>query len=321
MYPESSSITFRPELAVLAQEYLVGSAASKFIGLRTAPIFNAGLQSGEYPILNREYFKKPAETRRAAPGAPYNTINAKLGQGTYSCVDYGLTHPIDDRQVAIYSRLFNLEVSAISVIMHQMLLTHEIRVAALYSGAGYSNTNVTTDWSTTATAVPLDDFATGINDVCDMCGAVPGDISLIIPRADYIELMRTAQFIAKGQYTYPGIIPAQMAPMQVAGLLGIKECLVAQSSYDSTEEGVAETNAQIWTAGVMYLAVCAPANSGLDTPSAARTIAWNEGEPDEPIVESWREEKNRSNYVRVRGDMDEVLTGETDLFAYQLTNT
>lgn len=324
MNPESTSITFRPELAQLATEFMASNDAQKFVGMRACPVFNAATQSGEYPVLNREYFKKPADVKRAAPGTAYNLITGKFGQLTFNCEDYGITSPVDDRQLKVYGRLFNLEEAALKICLRQMLLAHEQRVAALYAAATMisSNTgNTTTAWTTVADAVPLNDIMTGINTICDKCNAVPGDISMIIPRVDFLELMRTTQFINKSQYTYPGIIPAQMNATQVAGILGIKEVLVASGAYDSTEEGVAETSAQIWAAAAIYLAVTAAPGSDLMTPSACRTITWNQGGPDVPIVETWREDKLRSGFVRVRADMDEIATGEADLFAYRLTNT
>jgi len=40
------------------------------------------------------------------------------------------------------------------------------------------------------------------------------------------------------------------------------------------------------------------------------------------VVESYREDKTRSDIVRVREDSDEILLGDSvDLFCYQLTNT
>jgi len=133
--------------------------------------------------------------------------------------------------------------------------------------------------------------------------------------------MRTTQVVDKIKYTYPGMQPSLLQAIQVASMLAIKEVIIPRSVYDSKEEGIAETNTQIWTAGVMYLAVLADEGDDLEQPSAARTIMWDEDAPELPVMESYRDETARSDIVRARTDTDEVLTAEVNLMAYKLTNT
>jgi hypothetical protein len=320
MQPESASIIYRPDLAQLVQEYDVEKAAARFIARKAAPVFGVPNRAGQYPIMNRENFKKPASSRRAKDGA-YNRITGKFGQGTYRCDENGLEYPIDDARREEYRNLINAEAAGSRILWYQLLLGLESRVAALYSGGGFTNHNVATAWSTKATALPLDDIETGIEVLEDKCGAGEGDISLIIPRADFREMLSTTQVVNKSQYTNPGVQPSMLREAQVAAMLGIKEVLRARSVYDSTEEGVAETNTQVWTAGVMYLAVLAGENDDLEVPSAARIIQWDEDAPELPVIESYRDDKVRSDIIRERMNTDEVLIGETDLFVYQLTNT
>ena len=320
MRPESTSVIFRDDLSILAKEYDEQKAIGRFIARQAAPVAEVASAEGQYPIMNRENFKKPAKTGRTE-GSNYNRVSGTFGSGTYDCQEHGLEYVIDDRRLKRYRRLFDAELAATQILRFQLLLAHERRVAALYSGGGFSNTNVATAWSTSDTAVPLDDILTGLETLEDKCGVGPEDISLIIPRADFREMMACAQVTDKVKYTYPGMQPALLQAMQVAAMLGIKSVLKARSVYDSTEEGVAESNTQIWTAGVMYLAVLAEESETLETASAARTILWTADAPELPVVESYREEKIRSDVVRTRDDTDEILMGETDLFVYQLTNT
>ena len=320
MRPEDTTVTYRPELSAQVQEFDASSSAAKFVGRRAAPIYHSPEASMSYPILRRASLRKPADTKRAEDGS-YNRILGEFGKGTFDCEPGGLEYPIDDRKRRRFQNLIDAEAAATLILWYQILLAHEIRVAALYSGAGFSNTNVTTAWSTVATAVPLDDIATGIDALEDYCGVGGDDISLIIPRADFREMLRTAQVIDKSKYTNPGVQPSLLQASQMAAMLGIKEVVIARSSYDTTEEGVAESVSQVWTAGVMYLAVLAGENAGLETPSAARTILWDRNAPELPVMESYREENKEADIIRAKFDTDEVLTAATDLLAYKLTNT
>ncbi len=320
MLPESTSITFRQDLSILATEFDARKAAGRFAASRVAPKFGTGIKTGGYPIMNRENFKKRSDTKRQSNGA-YNRITGKFGKGTFDCEEHGLEYPIDDAKAAEFAQFFSAEQSAMEILRYQLLLDWEVRASALYSGGGFSNTNVTTAWSTTGSAVPFNDIQTGLEKLEDLNGAGPEDISLVIPRADFRELLLVDQVIDKSKFTNPGIQPAFLNAMQIAAMLGIKEVIIARSSYDSKEEGIAESMTQIWTAGVMYLAVLANENDSLEIPSAARTIIWQADALELPIMESYREEKLRSTIVRSRDHTDEVLQGETDLFVYKLTNT
>jgi hypothetical protein len=320
MRPESTSVTFRADLSALLNEFDAAKAARRFIGRRAAPLFRVPKISAGFPIMNRENYKKPASVNRAPDGG-YNRVVGEFGKGTYDCEEHGLEQRIDDRMLERYGSLFNAETAAQQMLWYQILLNHEIRVAALFSGGGHTNHNVTTAWSTTATAVPINDIQTGIDTLMDNCGCGPEDITMIIPRDDYKELLQVAQINNKMLYTYPGIQPAQMRPDQLAGMLGLKQVLPARSSYDATEEGYAESMSQIWTAGVIYLAVTADEGDDIMMPSAARTIIWEPSAAELPVVETYREDRTRSDILRVRDDTDEVLLGATDLFVYQITNT
>lgn len=323
MRPESTTAAVRPVLTDFAEEYFVERARAKFIGLRAAPLFEANKRIAQYLEFNRQSFKKRVTTQTRAPGGAYNRITGQFGRKTYTCEENGLEYPIDDVLRDQYKEMFDAEVAATDILITQLLMGHEARVAALYSGAGLSNTNVTTAWTSKSTAVPIADINTGLNTLNDANGSMPSDISLIIPRVDFQELQRVAEIVDLTKYIWSAstAIPANIPPATVAMALGIKEILVAGGAYDNTEEGVAESDTLFWASGVMYLAVLAPSGSSLRVPSQARTVIWTEDSPQFPTMESYREEQSRSDIVRARFQTDEVTTGDTDVMAYKLTNT
>jgi hypothetical protein len=320
MRPESTSVTLRRDLSATAQEFDTSTAANKFIGRKAAPIFQTPEASETYPVMKRENFKKPAETARAEGGA-FNRIVGEFGKGTFSCDEHGLEYPIDDRRRKRYATFIDAEQAATRILWYQMRMAHERRVAALYSGAGLTNTNVVTAWSTVASADPANDVIIAANKLADACGCDISELSLVIPRADLLEALRTDAIVEQVKYTYPGIRPAQLSAAQFAAIIGIKQVLPATGAYDSAIEGETESNSQIWTAGIMYLALLAEDNDPLEVPSAFRTMLWTASAPELPVVETYREEKVAADIVRMRDDTDEVATAEVDLMAQKITNT
>ena len=195
MRPESTSAAARPVLTEFAKEYYEQKALSKFIGLRAAPLFRANKRTGEYPIFNRESFKKRVTSQSRAAGGAYNRITGQFGVQTYACAENGLEYPVDAVMREQYADLFDAEDAATQILVQQLLMGHEARVAAVYSGAGLTNHNVTTAWSTVATATATNDFETGFIAICDACGCLTSDLSVIIPRADFLELQKVENLI------------------------------------------------------------------------------------------------------------------------------
>lgn len=322
MRPESTSAIVRPVLTDFAEEYFVERARAKFIGLRAAPLFNADKRIAQYLEFNRQSFKKLVTTQVRAPGGAYQRITGEFGRKTYTCEENGLEYPVDDVLREQYNDIFDAEVAATDILVTQVLMGHEARVAALYVAAGLTDHTVTTAWSTVSSAKPITDIQAGLNTLNDANGSMPIDVSLIIPRADFQELQRVDEIIDLVKYVWKAsdMIPTNIPAATVAAALGIKEILVAGGAYDDQEEGYAESDTQFWTAGVMYLAVLAPSGSSLRIPSQSRTIIWTADSPQFPTIESYREEQTRSDIIRARFQTDEVNTGEDDIMAYQLTN-
>ena len=322
MRPESTSTILRRDLTETAQEFDAEGAAARFIAPVAAPLVIVPDQAATYPVMNRENFKKVDDTNRGADGA-YNRITGEFGTGSYACDEHGLETVLDDRRAARYRTWMSFEQAMTRVLRYRMLMAWERRVAALYAALGLSNHNVTTAWSDKANAVPLSaDFPAAFNALEDACGCGRNELTLIIPRADYAELLETAEVRNRMLYTYPGVQPAQLAAAQLASMLEIRAVKIARSSYDATVEGETESMSQVWAAGVAYVALLAAPNAPMDSPSAARTIIWpGDGATEIPVVETYREEKVRGDVLRVRDDSDEVATAEADLMAYQITNT
>ncbi len=323
MRPENTTAIIRPALSVMANEYDVDKAAKKFIAMIAAPKYDAPAQLGQFPIMNRENFKKRAETARGS-GGKFNRIHGEFGNGTYNCEDHGLEYPIDDRKRAQYSNLFDAEVAGTKITRFQMLLNREYRVSQAYANAGLSNTNVAVAWSTVATGVPLTDIETGFEALEDNTGWDRSDMTVIIPRADFKEALLTDQVINKSKYTFrlaDGVQPSQLSAAQFAAMLDCKQVLVPKGTVDSKEEGVTESNSQLWAAGVIYIVILAEEADDLDTPSFMRMVLNVNYTAEAPIVETYRDETCKADIVRMEEDTDELLQGETDLFGYKLTNT
>lgn len=319
MRPDSTSVSLRRDLSAVFNEFDEKKAADRFIARRAAPGFHVAEQSGKYPVFNRENFQKLPESARAADGG-YNRIVGEFGDGLYSCDEHGLEFRIDDKRRRRYQTFFGAEIGGTRILWFNMMLLYEKRVADLYASTAIPTTAVSTVWTTVATADPVGDIAIAAQKIEDASGVDQSELSLIIPRADYREMVATDQFTEQIKYTVPGVRPAVLPSAAAAEILGIKEVLVAKGNYDSAIEGETIVHAQIWPSTIMYLALLAEDGDPLEIPSAFRTFFWDADAPEMPVMESYREENTRSDILRARDDTDEAATGTVGVMAQEITN-
>jgi len=323
---ETTSVSLRRDLSQTANEFADGRAAQRFIARQVAPIARVAETEGRYPVWCRENFKKrPTQTNRAS-GAGYERIGAQFNQLTYACEEHGLEFPLDDRNSRKYTTWLDFEQYAARVLRFQLLQEWEIRGATLFnSGIGLTNTNVATAWSDTANADPVTDIIKRCEAIEQNSGVDRSEHVVVIPSVDYREAMATDAVRELIKYTYgrdAGIQPQLLRTDDFARMVGVRRVLRASSYYDSAQEGITESNAAIWPAGVIFVAVVADEGDPLDIMSAARTMLYDQdGVTDIPLMERYRDESVRSEILRGREDTDEVATAAADLLAQKLTNT
>ena len=89
--------TVNPLLTQLAQEFVKDQ--SGYVGTVIAPVFNSGLQSGEYYKWDREnYLNLPTDLARA-PGTAYQTLTRELSDDAFVTKDLGIQVPSMTRSV------------------------------------------------------------------------------------------------------------------------------------------------------------------------------------------------------------------------------
>jgi len=325
LQPETTSGRPRPDLFELQQEYDWASMEQMFIADAACPPIPTPTRNGTYYIWNRETLRQVKSDTRSPEGA-FNRVQHLFGNGTFDCVSRGLEEPIDRETESEFATLFSADEEARNALRHHILLAREKRVADLYADAGFTETGAATAWSSSGSAVPLTDIKTGIDSLTDSAGVAAQQITMIIPLADYNELITTDQVNDKVKYTYArtdGIQPAYLPADTLAGMLGIRRVVVGDASYNAAGQGLTASISRFWTAGTIYLAVLAePDNPSRRAMSAFRRYYWQQftGQGGAPYFEEYPEYNTDSRIIRARLNDDPVQTAETDLMVYALSS-
>lgn len=307
----SSGATIRADLNLKVEEAQM--ADDFFIGLRAMPPLSVDAKSGTYPKLQiaaGELLTSGA-TERSTDGS-YGEVTRQWTNDTYDCVDRGLEERVDDAQARDVARFFNLEATAARLVLRQMMLAHEIRVAAAL-------VNATTFGAGTNSAVAYTEanIAT-ISFVADVLAAIErvrnngtNPDTILLSSTVYNRIRRatpTLTFVQGSLGKGSQVTGSTLA--QAFADEGIKQVLVGKARYNSAKKGQSHSAANVW--GNTYVWVGKANNAALDAKEggAGFTFYWN-AEGGLFVTETYREEKRRGNIVRVRQNTTEKVVDAT----------
>ena len=315
--PASPSTTataaeLRQDLGIVAYEHMTGAGQRGHIGLALMPPFRVPHQSAKFPAVDVSQGMRAADDLRASTGH-YNEVDWAFEMLNYSTSERGLEGRIDDRLLAIYAGRLPVEEITARTTVNRILINLERRIAATLQ-AGAANANVTTEWSTAATATPHANVQSAKQAFRLASGLMPnvGACSLTV----FWHLIACKEVKDALQYTNPiqmGGMQAQIAAM--AMYLGLDQLLVAGAMLDGSKKGQTAALADIWDDEFFHLLHVSDGGGDALQPAYGRTLLWTDNSAgggsaaDDGegmlIVETYRDEPRRSDMVRVRYDVAE----------------
>jgi hypothetical protein len=304
--PSSSLSSLRNDLGGSMEEFGLAADRAGFIGLMALPVFEAAKQSGNFGKIPIEELLKNADTKRA-PGSGYSRGEFTFEPATYACEENGHEEPVDDRQAEMYRDYFDAELVATERARDVVLRNMEKRIAdLLFNSTTFTPTTITNEWDDATNATPIDDVETAVQAVYDASGLWPN--ALIINRKVFRNLRNCDQIIDRVKYQ--GFVDARaenITAQALAQVFDLPKILIGGGTENTANEGQAASPGQIWSDE--YAMVCRVAmTNDIREPCIGRTFHWSEDGSDiGATVESYRDEKVRSDIIRARMDTDEVL--------------
>lgn len=308
--PSSSLATLRPELGSMLEFDLMMNR-DRFIWNRVFPVLNVAKQSGTFGKIPVEQLLQSKDTVRA-PGSGYGRGNFKFQDVSYACRENGWEEPIDDAEAEMYADFFDAETVATARAAHIVLESAERRIAtkvfntSVWTGSSLF-TNVTTEWSTYATADPIDDVLAAKRKVRQNSGLIAN--ALICSLSVFENLRNCTQIIDRiasagaGSATKPRDITVNL----LAQALDLDYLIVGGALKNTANEGQSATITDIWDDE--YAMVCRVAETNdIREPCIGRTFHWGaDGSQVLGLVETYRDESVRSDIIRVRHQTDELV--------------
>lgn len=310
--PSSALSTLRPDLAASFEAFDLAAEKAGYIGQKVMPFVDVASQAGNFGKIPLAQLLQQRDTKRA-PGSGYARGNFTFEPATYSCEEHGAEEPVDDREAKMYANYFDAEVIATQRAYNAVLRNAEKRIAdAVFNTSTWTGSSLTTDvsgtpWATISSAVPLTNVESAVQKVYDNSGLWPN--ALVINRKVFRNLRNTAQVIDRIASSGAGNrnLASDVTVDMLAQAFDLDYIIVAGGSQNTATEGQTAAVGQIWSS--TYAMVCRVATSSdFREPCIGRTFHWSaDGSSVDGAIESYRDEVVRSNVIRVRHDVDEIV--------------
>jgi len=291
----STSASFNPILS----EALNKIGENKFVGTQLLPIRTVGTKNGDYPVFGDDQFDLNASKVRSS-GSKFARRDFDYDKQSYACQQYALEGvlPDEDASLASDNGISDAAGSIAQKLQRDIMVGHELRVAALMTGAGFNATAATGAMDGSGTAPkPIQDIQNAVERL-NANGFYDG-LTLMMEVSLFNEMINTTDvrgiFNGNGQYTNRQVL---------RDAFGVEQIILLPTRYNSAAKGKAATRTKIWEDDEYFVGQVA--GGDFSNGGFGRTLAYS---PDGGAftAETYRDEPIKSDVLRVFNSVDEVI--------------
>jgi hypothetical protein len=305
-----SYTTIRADIAQAVFEGLSNNN-NLFIGTEVMPIYSADVRSGAYLKLNlgdAEMLNDDA--LKVAAGSGYARTSRRFSSDTYDAIEYGLEEVLPDSNRRDLDRFFDTEVNIAAMLLRQIQISHEARVAtATFAANGLTAISATaayTEANITSFNVPGDVAAAKLE--LAKYGVLPN--TLVMSQPVFERIRRSA--LVQNQFF--GVVPSNQSRLlseaEVAAAVGVDRVLVGRGAKNTAKKGQPYAGGFLWSN--TYLALCNTVGGDFAGGGFGRTIIWAQDSPVPFVSETYRDEARRADVLRVRqNSAEKVIDGSS----------
>lgn len=278
----------------------VGWPTQGLAGAALFPTVTVRKQSDKYYVFGREGWLPEDDLR--APGTEANEVTGlAVSTDTYFAQEHSLQIPVTDEERENADSPLSPDRDGTNLVTSKIMLGRERAMQTLATttanyATGYSTTlSGTAQWSDYANSDPISDLRTGKSKVHSGIFLEPN--TLIVPYQVMTKLEDHPDFLERIKYSERAIF----SPELLAAVLGFQNVVVPGVGINSANLGQTPTIGYLWGKDVVMAYV--PTSPGLKIPAYGYEYTWGQ-----QSVDRWREEKRKSDVIRVCRYYDLKLT-------------
>jgi hypothetical protein len=305
-----SYTTIRADIAQAVYEGL-SNKNNLFIGTEVMPVYSSDVKSGAYLKLNiGDSETLNDDVLKIAAGAGYPRTSRRFTSDSFDAIEYGLEEVLPDSNRRDLDRFFDTEVNIAGMLLRQIQISHEARVAsAAFAANGLTAISATaayTEANITSFDVPGDVAAAKLE--LAKYGVLPNTLIMSMP------LFERIRRSAKVQNQFFGIVPSDQSRLlsegEVAAAVGVDRVLVGRAPKNTAAKGQTYAGGFIWSN--TYMALATTSGGDFSGGGFGRTIVWAADSPVPFVSETYRDEARRANVLRVRqNSAEKVIDGSS----------
>lgn len=266
-------------------------------------------QSDKYRIFGREAWSLNPGGDVRAPGTEANEIpGLKVSLDTYFATEHALQIAVTDEERENADSPLSPDRDGTELVTSKIMLGRELAQKNLAVDANnYPADHVvtlagTTQWSDYTNSDPIKNFRDAMRKIHSKVFFLPN--TAVIPWQVMSVLEDHPDFIERIKYSERGVLTAEI----ITGIIGVPRVIVPGAGYNATANpGAAANIGYLWGKDVVLAYV--PARPGLRVPAYGYEFVWGYGGGRPQVTERWREEKRKSDLIRVSRRYDLKLVG------------
>ena len=248
----------QPRLDLLGPILQDGFDKLSFVADQVLPTFLVNKKQGAIPTWL--FTDNQILSIKHGRGMPFARVQSQIDTRTFTCIESGVEEPLTKDDFDIVSR-DNAEMQLARRLTNIVLRQRELALAQILTGStnGYSGTTTFSGQTTPAVATwggggdaPYTDIANAKQAILKRIGK-PAN-AIVMSYGAYTKLMTSAQIQSQVRNVmgYSGAdvdmaVKLELDPNALANVFGVDRVIISRATYNSANEGQAQTFTNIWT--------------------------------------------------------------------------
>lgn len=274
----------------------VGWPNEGLAGAALFPSVTVRKQSDKYYVFGREGWLPEDDLR--APGTEANEITgAALSTDTYYAQEHSLQIAVTDEERANADSPLSPDRDGTNIVTSKIMLGRERKFQTLatttanYASGSSTTLSGTSQWNDYANSDPISDLRAAKIQVNSKIFQDPN--VAIIPYQVMVKLEDHPDFLERVKYSERAIF----SPELLASVLGFDRVIVPGVGINTANLGQTASLGYLWGKDVVVAYV--PPSPGLKVPAYGYEFTWAASGSGTQYVDRWREEKRKSDVIRV----------------------
>ncbi len=285
-------------LSQFSQKYV----NDNYISEQIFPALKVKEKTGNYAQYGTENLRHYTDQIWRAPGTRAVSVDYSVSQGTYACRERAVEKRVPDEFKNNTDDPYDAKRDAVATCMDVLWVNQELALSATLNDTAVVTQNTTlsgTDqWSDYANSDPISDIETGIETIRAATGQQPNTIWM--SRAVFSKLKYHPDIREQVKYTGNARLNDEDLGSFLKSFFNVKNVYVGTAVYDTADEGQTASISDVWPKSFWI-------GFKNDSPTLMKSTMGYTFSDVPRKVDSYREESNVSDVVRVRYSYDQNL--------------